>query len=123
MSNTTTAIVIDDDRDIVEIFSEYLQILRIDVVGSGCDGKSAVELYRQKKPDVIFLDLIMPDHNGFFALENIRMADPGAKIAVITADLQKDVIQKLEDLKLTKIIFKPFDMDKIIDVIEEIKKK
>lgn len=123
MSNITTAIVIDDDRDIVEIFSEYLQILGIDVVGSGCDGKSAVELYQQKKPDVVFLDLIMPDYDGFFALENIRMVDPEAKIAVITADLQKDVIQKLEDLKPTKIIFKPFDMDEIIAVIEEIKKK
>ena len=57
-----TSIVIDDDLDTVELFSEYLEIKGIHVVGKGYDGKEAVELYQKLKPDVIFLDKIGRAH-------------------------------------------------------------
>jgi CheY-like chemotaxis protein len=121
MSKFPIAIVIDDDTDTVEIFAEYLEIMGVDVVGRGYDGKQAAELYQQKKPDVVFLDLMMPEYDGFYALENIRKMNPDAKVVIITADLRKDTEEMLEDLKPNKIIFKPFAIDKIVDVIAEIR--
>lgn len=64
-----TAIVIDDDHDIVDVFSDILQILQIDVIGKGYDGKEAVELYQKFTPDLVILDLMMPKYDGIYALE------------------------------------------------------
>lgn len=117
-----TAIVVDDDRDTVDIFCEYLRMYNINVIGEGYDGKSAVELYHKAKPDIIFLDMLMPEYDGIFALQRIRKANPKAKIVMITADLRNDAEQKLEELKPDKIIFKPFDYSKIVDAIDDIRK-
>lgn len=92
---TLTAIVIDDYVDVVEILCESLQVFGVNVVGIGRNGKDAVDLYGQKKPDVVFLDLMMPEYDGFYALEHIRKLDPNSKVAIITADLQDSTMKKL----------------------------
>lgn len=117
-----TAIVVDDDRDTVDVFCEYLRMYNVNVIGEGYDGKSAVELYWKAKPDIIFLDMLMPGYDGIYALQKIRKANPNAKVIMITADLGKDAEQKLEKLRPDKIIFKPFDYDKIMDAIDDIRK-
>lgn len=117
-----TAIVVDDDRDTVDVFCEYLKMYNVNVIGEGYDGKSAVELYRKARPDIIFLDMLIPKYDGVYALQRIRDANPKAKVIMITADLKKDAAQRLEVLKPDRIIFKPFDYDKIIDAIDEIRR-
>ncbi len=57
-------ILIDDDPDIVEIFSELLHVIGIDILATGNDGKSAVELYKKHTPDLILTDLQMPRYDG-----------------------------------------------------------
>ena len=55
-----TAIVVDDDHDTVEVFSDLLQILQIQVIGKGYDGRQAVELYQKLRPALVILDVYMP---------------------------------------------------------------
>ncbi len=117
-----TAIVVDDDRDTVDVFCDYLRMYNVNVIGEGYDGKSAVELYRKARPDIIFLDMLMPKYDGVYALQRIRKANPKAKVIMITADLKKDAAQRLEELKPDRILFKPFDYDKIIDAIDDIRR-
>lgn len=117
-----TAIVIDDDRDTVDIFCEYLRMYNVNVIGEGYDGKSAVDLYRKAKPDIVFLDMVMPKYDGIYAMEKIRKTNPKAKVVIITADLRKDAEQRLEELRPDRIIFKPFDCDKIVDAIDDIRR-
>jgi DNA-binding NarL/FixJ family response regulator len=121
MDKTLTAIVIDDDKDVLDLFSEYLKIIQIDVIGKGNNGKKAVELYQEKSPDVAFVDLAMPEYDGIFALQNIRQLDPKAKVIIITGNLQKDVSEKLDYLNPDRILQKPFEVDKIIEAVNEIK--
>ena len=64
LSSHITAIVIDDDKDIVNFFSEYLEIKDINIIGKGYDGKEAVDLYVKLRPDVIFLDVMMDKFDG-----------------------------------------------------------
>lgn len=64
-------IVIDDDIDVIDAFSEYLRIKGIDVLGIGYHGKDAVNLYQQFKLDVVFLDAKMPKYDGFYGIEKI----------------------------------------------------
>lgn len=121
MDKAPTAIVIDDDKDVLELFSEYLKIIQVDVIGTGRDGKMALELYQEKKPDMVFVDLAMPGYDGIFALKNIREIDPMAKVIIVTGNLQKDVSEELDYLSPDRILQKPFEVDKIVEAVNEIK--
>jgi len=61
----TSAIIVDDDHNIVKVFEQYLKLNNIDVLGHCYDGKEAVTLYEKLKPDVVLLDVMMPYHDGF----------------------------------------------------------
>ena len=118
MSNKKTAIVIDDDHNIVDVFSELLEEIGVKVLGKGYSGKDAVTQYKECTPDIVFLDVMMPEYDGFYALKKIKEFNPKAKIVVITADITQSSITKLEELKIDTIIYKPIDVQKIIQVIE-----
>lgn len=112
-----SAIVIDDDQYNVDLFCEFLEIISVKVLGQGNNGLQAVELYEKCKPDIVFLDLLMPDYDGFYALENIRQVNPQAFIVVITAVVDKNSRQKLEDLSPNQIIQKPFEPEQITEIV------
>jgi DNA-binding NtrC family response regulator len=115
-----TAIVIDDDVDTVDVFCDYLTLKNVKVLGRGHNGKDAFELYQKYKPDIVFLDLMMPDYDGFYGLENIRKINPNSKVVVITADLRQETAEKLEKLKPTEVFIKPYDIEKITKLLERI---
>src|SRR3989338_3354362 len=116
---TITAIVIDDDLDTVELFCEHLELKGIQVIGKGYDGKDAVELYQKMRPDIVFLDIMMPHYNGFYAAEEIQKVEPNAKIIMVTADLTLDTAHKLEELKFP-VIYKPYEFDDIMATIRKL---
>ena len=118
----TSAIIIDDDRDTVEVFVDYMKILNVNVLAKGYNGKDAVELYARHGPDMVFLDLMMADYDGFYALEKIREINPDAKVIVVTADLRSDSEQKLSELKPTEVLFKPFAPELLEGIIKKHKK-
>ena len=62
----------DDNEDIVYSMTELLEIYGIDVVGKGYNGLEAVELFEKFSPDVVLLDLMMPQYDGLYALRKIR---------------------------------------------------
>jgi len=114
----TTALVVDDDPDAVEMFSDYLEIKGIQVVGKCKDGKEGFESYKKLNPDVVFLDIMMPDYDGFYALQKIREVKSDAKVIMVTADMSSETKKKLREMKPTDVIYKPYDVEKIIDNLE-----
>jgi len=114
-AKVTTALVVDDDIDAVEMFSDYLEIKGVQVSGKAHNGKEGVELYKKLKPDIVFLDVIMPEYNGLYALNKIREINPDAKVIMLTADMSPDTKKKLKEMKPAGIIYKPYDVEKIID--------
>jgi DNA-binding response OmpR family regulator len=116
-------IVVDDDVDTVEVFCEYLEIKDITVVGRGYNGKTAVELYEKFKPDIALLDVMMPEYDGFFGLANIRKINPDAKVIMVTADLTADTEKKLKSLNASAVIYKPYEIDSVIDTIHNVFKQ
>ena len=73
-------VIVDDDQDIADVFSELLNIIGLDVLAKGTNGKDAIKLYKKYLPDLIFVDMIMPKYDGFYAIKNIKDADPNAKV-------------------------------------------
>ncbi len=117
VQKNATALVVDDDPDTVEMFSDYLENKGVSVIGKAKDGKEGFELYKKLKPDVIFLDVIMPNYDGFYTLKKIREIDSNAKIIMVTADFSPTTKKKLKELKATDIIYKPYDgraIDRVI---------
>jgi CheY-like chemotaxis protein len=114
-------IVVDDDVDTVAVFSEYLEIKGIEVIGRGYGGREAVELYEKLAPEVVLLDIMMPEYDGFYAFTKIKKMDPNAKVIMVTADLTYDV-EKLRDLGVSAIIYKPYEIDKVIQTIQRVHK-
>ena len=119
----TTAIVVDDDVDTCEVLTEYLELKDIKVLGNGYDGKEAVDLYQKHKPDLVFLDIMMPHYDGFYGLEKIKQLNPAAYVIVVTGDLTAETFNRLKILNSSAIIYKPFDIDKIMDVVKEVCKE
>ncbi|MDE1763033.1 MAG: response regulator [Thaumarchaeota archaeon] len=74
------AIVIDDSSDVKRVFVELFQLNNIQVVGTGSNGREAAELYQKLRPDVVFMDAMMPKYDGFYGLEKIREHDPKSSV-------------------------------------------
>lgn len=116
------AIVIDDDVDTVEVFCEYLEIKDIKVLGRGYNGKTAVELYETLKPDIVLLDVMMPEYDGFYGLENIKKINPAAKVIMVTADLTYDTEKRLKEHNASAVIYKPYEIDSVIETVHKVYK-
>ena len=104
-------VIVDDDKDTVNVFSQYLKIKKIDVVGEGYNGKDAVELYRDLKPDVIIIDMKMPEYDGTFAIKNIKSEFPDANIIVVSGYPKEYNIDR-NDVRF--IFVKPYQINDII---------
>ena len=115
-----SAIVINDEQDVLDVFCEYLKVKNVNVLAEGRNGKDAVELYQKLKPDVVLMDLVMPQYDGFYGIENIRKYDPDSKIIIFSASLTPEYIDMLRKMKVSGISIKPYDMDRIIDLINKV---
>ena len=114
-----TGIVIDDDSRTVRIFSELLEELGVKVLGKGYNGKDAVTLYKEYTPDIVFLDVMMPDGNGFYAIRKIQQINTDSKIIAVTADTRSYIREKLKKQNITSIMYKPFDVKSIMQIINQ----
>lgn len=112
--------MIDDDVDTVEVFCEYLEIKDITVVGRGHNGKKAIELYEKLNPDIVLLDVMMPEYDGFYGLEHIKKINPDAKVIMVTADLTYDTEKKLKEFNASAVIYKPYEIDSVIETIHKV---
>lgn len=118
-----TAIVVDDDTDTVDLFTEFLQIYGIKIVGTAFDGKQAVNLYNNTKPDIVFSDVMMPEFDGVYALEKIKQINPEAIMIMVTGDLRQETFEQLENLHADSVIHKPFDMYQVMETVNDVLSK
>ncbi len=111
------AIVVDDDSDVREIFIELLEMNDIQVVANGINGKEAVELYKMHHPDFVFLDYLMPEYDGLYAIEKIREFDPHGKIILVSGShFERNVLGDT----VKAIIKKPIEISEIFKAINKI---
>ena len=114
MRNKLSGIIIDDDKDLLEVTSMFLELNGIEIKGKGHNGCDADKLYRQTRPDFVLLDMKMPDYDGAYAIERIKEYDPDAKIFVLTG-FTDHLFQKDE---VKQIFQKPYDVKKLLLEIE-----
>ena len=117
--STPTAIVVDDDMVATQLFGDLLRMFGVKVLASGYNGKDAVRLYKKYSPDIVFTDIMMPENDGFYALEEIRKFNPHAKVVAVTADLTNESATRLKESNISAVVYKPFDIQDIKKVLYE----
>jgi two-component system, chemotaxis family, chemotaxis protein CheY len=113
-----SALVIEDDSDMKDVFVEILQMYNISVIGTGSNGKEAVELYGKLHPDIVFMDILMPAYDGFDGIKAIKKIDPSAKIVIVTGAVLDP--KKMPFANTTQMVQKPVDMKNIISAVNKI---
>ncbi|MGB9125697.1 MAG: response regulator [Nitrosotalea sp.] len=112
--------MIDDDKGVVSVLSDFLQIKGIKVIGKGYDGLEAVAMYKKLRPDVVFLDVLMEKYDGFYAFEEIKKIYPDAAIIMMTSDSSDIMHEKLSLIDASAIIYKPYDIEEIVHTLNKI---
>ena len=111
-------LIADNSKDFVWFLVEYLsKNPQIEIVGIAYDGKQTLKIIEETKPDILLLDLIMPDMDGLEVLKKIRKMYVSLNIFVLSALTDKNIIEMVMKLGATRYFEKPFDLSDIIPVI------
>lgn len=115
-----TALVVDDALFMRTTIKNMLESWGFDVVGEADNGKKAVSLYRELKPDLVTMDLTMPIMSGLDAIKQIIPEFPDAKIIMVTAMGQQRIIVDAIESGAKDFITKPFTPEKLKEVVNNI---
>lgn len=90
------------------------------VVGTGADGREGIRLYKELKPDLVTMDILMEEMDGIQALEEIRKEDPNARVIMVTALGQEGKQEEAKRGGAAGYIRKPFKAEDITKEIERV---
>lgn len=112
-------LIVDDSKTSRKFLKNMLIGAGFEVVAEAIDGIDGIEKYKEFKPDVVTMDITMPNLDGIDAVTEIMRIDPAAKIIMVTAAGQKNNV--VEALKRGAVDFvqKPFDAEVIVEVIKK----
>ena len=109
-------LIVEDDPESKELLKTLFLRKGFDVVGTAANGKEALEKYRELRPDIVTMDIMIPYVNGKACTKNILEFDPHANIVVVSV-LGHDELESLKALGVKAFIKKPFDIDELFDAI------
>lgn len=91
----------------------------VDII-EAADGEQAVQIYRAEKPDLVIMDITMPNKNGLEALREIKQIDSNAKIIMCSAMGQESMVVEAIRNGAKDFIVKPFKADRILKTVQGI---
>lgn len=117
---TKRILVADDALIIREIIKDTATEAGWQVVGEAENGKQAYERFCEHLPDVMTLDMVMPEYDGLYALRNIMEQHPDAKVVVVSALDQKSVLKDAMKIGASDFIVKPFQHQALLETLEKV---
>jgi DNA-binding NarL/FixJ family response regulator len=117
-------LIADDHR----LFAEALEAIlatdeRIEVVGQASDGEQAVELARRLGPDVVLMDVSMPVLDGFEATREIRAADEGIRVLMLTGSNSRDDVDRSREAGASGYVTKDRIASELVATIVEVTRR
>lgn len=98
------------------------KIEQIEVIGEASNGVEAISLYKKLSPDLVTMDLVMPEKGGIEATEEILKINPKALIVVVSALGQEALVLEAAKKGAKDFIQKPFKSEQILEVMDRILK-
>ncbi|HPH96736.1 MAG TPA: response regulator [Anaerolineaceae bacterium] len=113
-------ILIVDDAEFLRMrISKMLTAEGYEIVEAD-NGAKAVELYNQVHPDVVMMDITMPEMDGLTALKHIKALDPKAKVIMLTALGQESVVLEAIKSGARDFVVKPFERERVLGAISKL---
>ncbi|HOP74166.1 MAG TPA: response regulator [Bacillota bacterium] len=109
--------IVDDAAVMRMMLKNMLQSIGYEVIAEATNGKEAVVKYQECRPDLVTMDITMPEMDGIQAVRSIRILDPKAKIVMCSAMGQKALVLEAIEAGACNFIVKPFNEGKVREVI------
>src|SRR5690606_33476647 len=112
-------LITDDAAFMRTTLRNVLQKEGFEVVGEAANGREAVELYQKLRPDIVTMDITMPEMNGIDAIKEIMKIDPSAKIVVCSAMGQKPMVIEALTAGAKDFLVKPFEPARVVEALKK----
>ena len=113
-------IVVDDAAFMRMMIKDILTKNGYNVAGEAENGAKALEKYNEVKPDLVLMDITMPEVDGIQALKNIKAADPNAKVIMCSAMGQQAMVIESIQAGAKDFIVKPFQPDRVLEAVKKV---
>jgi two-component system, chemotaxis family, chemotaxis protein CheY len=115
-----TVLVCDDAIFMRTMISDILSQAGFEIVGEAESGVQAVAKYRELKPDLVTMDIVMPDMGGIEAVREICKADPEARILMCSAMGQQALVVEAIQAGAKDFVVKPFQPSRVLEAVQRV---
>lgn len=113
-------LIVDDAVFMRMKLKDILEKNGYQVVGEAQNGMEAIEKYKAEAPDLVTMDITMPEMDGVTALKEIKRIDPNAKVIMCSAMGQQSMVMDAIQAGALDFIVKPFDTDRVIKSLDKV---
>ena len=113
-------LIVDDAMFMRMMLKDILSKNGYEVVGEAANGKEAIDKYIELRPDLVLLDITMPEMDGIEALKKIKMIEPKAKIIMCSAMGQQNMVIEAIQNGALDFVVKPFQQDRVIESLRKV---
>ena len=112
-------LIADDSAFMRNYLKRALKQAQVAKIVEAKDGQEVVVKYKEEKPDLVFLDIMMPNKDGIDALKEIKKLVPDSNVIMCTSVGQEKIIKECVDAGANDFITKPFKPDEIVTVVKK----
>ncbi len=115
-------LIVDDAAFMRMLLKDIVTKAGYEVVGEASNGAEAVEKYKELKPDIVTMDITMPEMNGIEATKEIMKIDPNANVIMCSAMGQQMMVVEAIQAGAKDFIVKPFQQGRVVEALSKISK-
>lgn len=115
-----TVLICDDAIFMRTMIGDILTQAGFQIVGEAETGLQAVQRYRELKPDLVTMDIVMPDMGGIDAVREIMKEDPGAKVLMCSAMGQQALVIEAIQAGARDFVVKPFQPSRVLEAVQRV---
>ena len=112
-------LVVDDAAFMRMMVKDILVKNGYDVVGEATNGAEAVAMYKEHRPDLVTMDITMPEMDGITALKEIKKINPQARVIMCSAMGQQAMVLEAIQAGARDFVVKPFQADRVLDAVKK----
>lgn len=113
-------LIVDDSFYMRTMLKNMLTDAGYEIVGEAPNGQTALELAKETTPDLITLDVILPDNTGLDVLKGIKADQPDMKVIIVSAVGQEVIVNEALEYGAKAYIVKPFSEEKVLEVVSKV---
>lgn len=113
-------LIVDDAAFMRMMIKDILTKNGYEVVAEAANGVEAVELYKSHQPDLVTMDITMPEMDGIEAVKQIKVVNPAAKVIMCSAMGQQSMVMDAIKAGANDFIVKPFQADRVLEAVKKI---